>query len=63
MLINLVYRRQDIHSGVWLTRNGLHVAKLPQHPLRQISDSGGPTPDPTGVQSYVVKGANIPVVP
>ncbi|MCI56739.1 hypothetical protein A2U01_0077990 [Trifolium medium] len=42
MLINLVYSRQDIRSGMWITRNGLHVAKLPQHPLRHISDPGGP---------------------
>ncbi|MCI87863.1 hypothetical protein A2U01_0109148, partial [Trifolium medium] len=49
-------RRQDIRSGMWITRNGLHVAKLPQHPLRHISDPGGPTSDPTEYRAMSSKG-------
>jgi hypothetical protein len=62
MLIDLLHNGQGIHNGVWMTRDGLHIPKLAQSPLRQIPDLDRPTPDLAGVQGNIIKQAHMSVI-
>ncbi|KAK2367263.1 hypothetical protein QL285_080567 [Trifolium repens] len=45
-----------------MTRDALHIPKLTQDPLRQISGLTGPTLDPPRVQCNIIKSHDIPVI-